>query len=118
MEGLQIVQRCGRDCVRLMPDVFHMNIEDASLRQAFGPAREFVTYVHVADSNRLAPGWGHIPFDEILSILVDIGHDGWLTAEILPRPDAVAAAEQAIRFLSSRVSRAGTGISGMGISAP
>jgi sugar phosphate isomerase/epimerase len=104
-EGLEIVRRCGRPCVKLMPDVFHMNIEDASFRQSLEAAREFITYVHVADSNRLAPGWGHLPFDEIFAILSDIGYDGYLTAEILPRPEPAAAARQAIRFLSARFPR-------------
>jgi sugar phosphate isomerase/epimerase len=89
--------------VKLMPDLFHMNIEDASFRESFEAAREFITYVHVADSNRLAPGWGHLPFDEIFSILSDIGYQGYLTVEILPRPDPDSAARQAIRFLSPRL---------------
>ncbi len=109
-EGLEIVRRCGRRSVKLMPDVFHMNIEDASFRQSFETARAFVSYVHVADSNRLAPGWGHLPFDEIFTILSDIGYDGYLTAEILPRPNPEAAAGQAIRFLSTRVTRNRSGI--------
>jgi len=79
------VKEAGRPCVKLMPDLFHMNIEDASFRVAFEAARDHITYIHVADSNRLAPGWGHLPFDEILMILRDTGYDGWLTAEILPK---------------------------------
>jgi sugar phosphate isomerase/epimerase len=98
-EGLELVRQAGRKCVRLMPDIFHMNIEDASFRAAFEAARDYVSYVHVADSNRLAPGWGHLPFDEIFSILEDIGYDGYLTAEILPKPDPDRAAAQAARFL-------------------
>jgi len=104
-EGLAIVKEAGRPCVKLMPDLFHMNIEDASFREAFEAARDHITYIHVADSNRLAPGWGHLPFDEILVILRDIGYDGWLTAEILPEPDADSAARQAVRFLSSKLAR-------------
>jgi len=105
-EGLEIVRAAGRSCVKLMPDVFHMNIEDASFREAFTAAKDYVTYVHVADSNRLAPGWGHMPFDEIFSILADIGYDGYLTAEILPKPDPDSAAQQAARFLQARLGRA------------
>ena len=102
-EGLEIVKRAGRRCVKLMPDLFHMNIEDASFRQAFEPARDYIGYVHVADSNRLAPGWGHMPFDEIFQILSDIRYDGYITAEILPKPAPDAAAAQAIRFLRARL---------------
>jgi sugar phosphate isomerase/epimerase len=101
-EGLQLVRRVGRRCVKLMPDIFHMNIEDASFRRSFEEAREFITYVHVADSNRLAPGWGHMPFDEIFAALEAIGYDGYLTAEILPKPEPWAAARQTVDFLRSR----------------
>ena len=105
-EGLEIVKRAGRRCLKLMPDLFHMNIEDASFRQAFESARDYIGYVHAADSNRLAPGWGHLPFDEIFQILSDIRYDGYITAEILPKPTPDAAAEQAIRFLRARLAAA------------
>jgi sugar phosphate isomerase/epimerase len=105
-EGIEIIERCGRQCVKLMPDLFHMNIEDASFREAFQAGRQYISYVHVADSNRLAPGWGHMPFDEIFQILSDIGYDGYLTAEILPKPDPDSAAVQAARFLLPRIHEA------------
>jgi len=89
-----------------MPDLFHMNIEDVSFRRAFESARDYISYVHVADSNRLAPGWGHMPFDEIFEILRDIGYDGYLTAEILPKPDPDRAAAQAAAYLLRRLKRA------------
>ena len=57
----------------------------------------------VAGGNRLAPGWGHVPFDELFQILSDIRHDGYVTAEILPEPNPDSAAEQAIRFLHARL---------------
>ena len=104
-EGLDIVKETGRSCVKLMPDLFHMNIEDASFRQVFESARDYITYIHVADSNRLAPGWGHMPFDEIFEILGDIGYDGYLTAEILPTPEPDQAAAQAATYLLRRLNR-------------
>jgi sugar phosphate isomerase/epimerase len=105
LEGLEIVQAAGRKCVKLMPDLFHMNIEDASFRQAFWAARDEISYIHVADSNRLAPGWGHLPFDEIFEILAGIGYDGYLTVEILPKPDPDQAAAQAARYLLQKLKR-------------
>ncbi len=102
-EGLELVRRACRPSVKLMPDLFHMNIEDADFREALEAARGYISYVHVADSNRLAPGWGHMPFGEIFAILSDIGYNGYITAEILPKPDPDAAAAQAIRFLRAEV---------------
>lgn len=105
-EGLAIIKETGRPCVKLMPDLFHMNIEDASFRAAFEAARDYISYVHVADSNRLAPGWGHMPFDEIFEILRDIDYEGYLTAEILPKPEPDQAAAQAAGYLLQRLNRA------------
>lgn len=105
-EGVAIIERSGRPCLKLMPDLFHMNIEDASFRRALELGRRYITYVHVADSNRLAPGWGHLPFDEIFQILADIGYDGYITAEILPKPDPDSAARQAARYLLPKLGRA------------
>jgi sugar phosphate isomerase/epimerase len=102
-EALEIIRRAERKCLKLMPDLFHMNIEDASFRDAFESGRDLISYVHVADTNRLAPGWGHMPFDEIFQVLSSIGYDGYITAEILPKPDPDRAAEQAVRFLSPRM---------------
>jgi sugar phosphate isomerase/epimerase len=98
-EGIDIIRLANRKCVRLMPDLFHMNIEDSSFRASFEMASGLISYVHVADSNRLAPGWGHLPFDEIFADLRAIGYDGYLTAEILPKPDPERAALQAVTFL-------------------
>lgn len=105
-EGLELVRAAGRECVKLMPDLFHMNIEDASFREVFEAGRDVISYVHVADSNRLAPGWGHMPWDEVFQILADVAYDGWLTAEILPKPDPDSAARQAAEFLLPRLDHA------------
>jgi sugar phosphate isomerase/epimerase len=100
-EGVELIRETGRRGARLMPDTFHMNIEDASFRLALLNASDFIGYVHVADSNRLAPGWGHTPFDDIFGTLAEIGYDSWMTAEILPEPDPDSAARQAVKFLRS-----------------
>ena len=104
-EGVDLIRETERRGSRLMPDTFHMNIEDASFRGALLQARDFIGYIHVADSNRLAPGWGHLPFDEVFAALEDIGYDDWVTVEILPEPDPDAAAQQAVRYLRSRFVR-------------
>lgn len=101
-EGVELIRETGRRGTQLMPDTFHMNIEDASFHTALLHARDVIGYVHVADSNRLAPGWGHTPFDDIFATLADIGYDDWITAEILPEPDPDSAAKQAVQFLRSR----------------
>lgn len=100
-QGADLIRETARRCLRLMPDTFHMNIEDASFHHALTTTADLIGYVHVADSNRLAPGWGHLPFPAIFATLQRIGYHDWITAEILPLPDPHQAASQAIRFLRS-----------------
>jgi sugar phosphate isomerase/epimerase len=102
-EGAELVEAVGEPNLALMPDVFHMNIEDASIAGALERHARHVAYVHLADSNRLAPGQGHIDFDAVFAALRRIGYDGWASVEILPRPDPDSAARAAIEFLRPKL---------------
>ena len=104
-DGIDLIRRLGHPNVKLMPDVFHMNIEDASIAGSLVAAGAMVGYVHLADSNRWAPGQGHIDFHAILAALDKIGYDDDVAVEILPLPSADEAAAEAIRFLRSLIPR-------------
>ena len=62
-------------------------------------------YIHLADSNRLAPGWGHLDFDEVFAALREIRFDGWASIEILPKPDPDTAARQAAQYVLPMIRR-------------
>jgi len=98
-EGMDIIKEIQRDNVKLMPDIYHMNIEDASIEGSLEEARDIISYIHFADSNRLAPGQGHIDFKSIIDTLRKIGYDGFITVEILAKPDPDRAAKLAIDYL-------------------
>lgn len=98
-EGAELIRKTGLSNLHLMPDLFHMNIEDDSIINSFKRNSEYVYYVHLADSNRLAPGWGHLDFDSIFNAFEEIGFDGWTSIEILPKPSPDKAAKQAITYL-------------------
>ncbi len=98
-EVLEVVDRVGSPQVGVLADTFHMNIEEASLEDALRRCGERLFHVHVADSNRRAPGWGHLDFGRLVDVLEEIGYRGFLSAEILPLPDPDQAAAQAVRFL-------------------
>ena len=85
-----------------MADLFHMNIEDADIGKAIERNRDILRHVHIADSNRLAPGMGHTDITGAIGTLRSIGYDRWLSAEILPgnSPDRMAlAASKAMRTM-------------------
>jgi len=52
--------------------------------------------VHFVDSNRQAMGWGHTDMAPIMAALREINFAGYLSAEVLPLPDSVAAARQSV----------------------
>ncbi|MGI6161590.1 MAG: sugar phosphate isomerase/epimerase family protein [Christensenellales bacterium] len=85
--------------IGLMTDLFHMNIEDVSFYDVLAEQGDKIKYVHFADSNRLAPGWGHINFQEVFDGLNKAGFNGWGSVESLPIPDENAAALQAVQYL-------------------
>lgn len=68
----------------VMGDTFHMNIEEDSIAEAIRRTGPLLNHVHLADSNRAAPGTGHTDFAPILKALDEIDYQGYLTFELLP----------------------------------
>ena len=98
-EAMALVRQVGLSSVKIMIDTFHMNIEEVSMTEPIREAAAELVHVHLADSNRHAPGMGHLNFSETIGTLKEVGYNRYLGIEILPEPDADAAAEQAIRFV-------------------
>ena len=104
-EGVELMRKVDMPNMKLMPDVFHMNIEDRTIRGELAKYIDYVAYIHLADSNRLAPGRGHTDFEDIFAGLKEAGYDGWVSVEILPKPDPDTAAAQAAEYLRPFVDR-------------
>jgi len=79
-QGTAFSQQVGPE-IRIMADFFHMNIEEADIATSIRAAGEDIVYVHVADSNRLQPGRGHLDFRPGFAALKEIGYDGYLGIE-------------------------------------
>ncbi len=82
--------------VKILADLYHMNIEEANPADALRGAGSHIGHVHFADSNRRAAGLGHTDFVPIVAALKEVSYEGYLSAEILPLPDSDAAARQTI----------------------
>jgi len=98
-EGVGFVSRLKAHNSGVMPDVFHMNIEDRLIGGSFHKYAQWIKYVHLADSNRWAPGQGHLDFNDIFNGLRKVHYNGWISVETLPYPDPDTAARQAAEFL-------------------
>lgn len=97
-EGLAVLEEIDVSSAKLLLDVFHMNIEEASTVAALKAAGDKLGYVHFADNTRQAPGSGQIDFKSILKALQEIRYEGPIVAEILPLPDDLTAVRKTADF--------------------
>jgi sugar phosphate isomerase/epimerase len=95
----EVVRQIDRANVKILLDVFHMNIEEVSIAGAIRSTGSLLGHFHVADSNRHAPGTGHVDFTAVGAALRDIGYQGWISGEHLPLPDSLSAVKQTRAFI-------------------
>jgi sugar phosphate isomerase/epimerase len=83
-EGARMWRETGLTNGGIMADTFHMNIEERSIPDAILASAGILNHVHLSDSNRLAPGLGHIDFAEVLQALREAAYGGGLAFELIP----------------------------------
>lgn len=82
--------------VKLLADLFHLNIEEADIAASLRHAAGDIGHVHLADSNRRPATMGHVDFAPIARALAEISYGGYVSAECLPYPDPDQAAKATI----------------------
>lgn len=95
--GVELLQSLQTDNVRLLADLFHMQIEEVNVASALLQGGRHIGHVHFVDSNRRPAGCGHMDYGPIVSALREIGYDRYVSAEALPWPDSQSAAAQTMR---------------------
>lgn len=95
-DGVELLKSLSTTNVKLLADLFHMNIEESNLPQAIQQGKGYLGHVHFVDSNRRPVGLGHTEMTDIAAALREIGYEGYLSAEAFPYPDSDAAAKQTI----------------------
>lgn len=98
-EGIKLIKEVGSERIKLLADTFHMNIEEPSAEESIKKAGSYIAYVHVADSNRWAPGHGHINFKNIAKALREVKYGGYISVECLPKPNYETFVESSLNFL-------------------
>ena len=95
--GIRLLGSLSTANVRLLADLFHMNIEETHMAESILSARPHIGHVHFVDSNRRAAGLGHIDYPSIVKALRASGFGGFASAEALPLPDPETAAARTIQ---------------------
>lgn len=95
-QGVELLKPLATRSVRLLGDLFHMNIEETTIEGGLIDAGAFLGHVHFVDSNRQAVGHGHMSYEPIAGALRSIGYAGYASAEAFPVPDAITTAKSTI----------------------
>jgi len=104
-EALDIIQEINSASLYILADTFHMNIEEQQLPSTLTIAAPKLAHVHIADSDRWYPGHGHIDFEAIVTTLKQINYQGFLSGEMLPKPDFETAAKKTIQYMKDKITR-------------
>jgi sugar phosphate isomerase/epimerase len=96
-EAAELIRGLGTGHVKILADLFHLNIEESSIEGGLRDTDGFLGHVHFVDSNRQAAGRGHLDVQGVGVVLTELGYVGYASAEAFPIPDSRTAAEQTMR---------------------
>lgn len=100
-EAVDIISHFVNPYLRILPDTFHMNIEETSL---FGELVKYSTHyssIHLSDNNRFFPGLGAINFEKLIRFLVKSNYNGGLAIEGNIKHDFESDLKLSMNFISS-----------------
>jgi sugar phosphate isomerase/epimerase len=78
-DAIRVIDELGFDNLGIQPDVFHMNISEASIPDALRAAGKRIKVMHMNETNHYALGAGHADYRAIMRTLKEIGFDGWIS---------------------------------------
>ena len=99
-QAVELCEAVG-PAVKVMADLFHMNIEEDDLGGAIRAADGHLAHVHLADSSRLQPGTAHTDFAGAFRALREIEFRGYMALECGIRGDAETALPEVARLLKT-----------------
>jgi D-psicose/D-tagatose/L-ribulose 3-epimerase len=100
-----IARRAGSPFVQILPDTFHMNIEEVNMEQALRTHLACFSSLHLSDNTRHFPGFGALDFAGMIAILDGLGYQGKLAIEGNVRTSFVADVEVAMQHLGPLLAR-------------
>lgn len=80
-DAVEIAEQVSSAGIKIMADFFHMSIEEKKIDEAIKKGKDFIYHIHLADSNRLLPGYGHTDFKAAFTALKEIGYDKYMALE-------------------------------------
>lgn len=81
-QATEFVEMINHPNVRTMADTYHLNIEEPNPIVSVLKYGQALQNLHLADSNRHAPGTGHFDFKGIADALKEVGFDKYCSFEV------------------------------------
>lgn len=78
-DAIRVIDELGYPNLGVQPDVFHMNISEASIPDALRAAGQRIRVVHMNDTNHYRLGAGHADLKGIVRTLKELGFDGYIS---------------------------------------
>ncbi|MGA2111637.1 MAG: TIM barrel protein [Anaerolineales bacterium] len=98
--GLELVLSVNSPSVRLLFDIYHMQVMEGNLIETLTANVKAIGHVHVADvPGRHEPGSGEINFARVFEALNRAGYEGYVGMEFSPTGNARKAATEALALL-------------------
>lgn len=96
---LEIVKQVGSPRLKLLFDIYHVQIMDGDVIRRINEMHEYIGHIHTAGN----PGRNELDdtqelnYAPIIQALVDNGYDGYVGQEFIPTGDPMAGLRQAVR---------------------
>ena len=103
--GIELCQRVGSPAVRLLYDIYHMQIMEGDLIRTIRDGHAYFAHYHTAGN----PGRGQpdatqeINYPAVYRAIAETGYAGYIAHEFIPVGDPLAALEKAYRDCASAV---------------
>jgi sugar phosphate isomerase/epimerase len=101
-----LIEKSGLSNVGLLADFFHLSIEESDLPASIRNAGSLIRHVHLGDSNRLLPGYGHTDWAACFQALHSIRFSGYLNLECGIPGDPEVELTKTARFLRQLIGSA------------
>ena len=104
--GAEIVRMINSPKLKLLYDVYHMQINEGRICETLCNYIDCIGHVHIADSpGRHEPGTGEINFSHVLSYLQQLDYQGIVGCELFPATDTATAVRAIMQVKNSATKR-------------
>ncbi|WP_075293130.1 sugar phosphate isomerase/epimerase family protein [Pararhizobium arenae] len=101
----RVAAKLDMDGVGVLPDFFHMSIEEADIAEAISAVAGSIRHVHLGDNNRCTPGQGSIDWERGLKALKATGYNKFLSLECSTMGNPDATIPEAADYLNKILAR-------------